>query len=426
MKRDIFIVVLGASFLALPTGASGQSVGYDVFDLFAGAPHPPASRAMVINGSGDVGGITVDAYGNPIEIVLWADGEVTFVTAQGRFPTGLSGDGMLVAQKQSPATTSWAVVDGQEICLPTPAWCLPQYLYAVKNVRGLNENGVFTGSFSPETDPDDWPPVLPGSDLMIGTIDENGQPQITYLGMFDGEKTFGYGINNAGDVVGKYGISPNFDAFLHRDGAFHQLPSLGFSYNWPLAINEFNLVAGFVGLPEQMLFTPIDTMGAVWNVADPSQVTLTTIGQLIDSTHSRLTDINDSGVAVGYAARYEEHQLIWLAPIIWSDETGIINVNDLLPAESGWHISSVESINNAGQIAATASLNGSSPRAVRLDPVESSGIIGDMTGDGTVGVEDLLMLLAAWGECHGHCPADMNSDGHVDVTDLMMLLANWG
>lgn len=53
-------------------------------------------------------------------------------------------------------------------------------------------------------------------------------------------------------------------------------------------------------------------------------------------------------------------------------------------------------------------------------------IIGDMTGDGTVGVEDLLMLLAAWGECHGHCPADMNGDGHVDVADLMMLFANWG
>lgn len=53
-------------------------------------------------------------------------------------------------------------------------------------------------------------------------------------------------------------------------------------------------------------------------------------------------------------------------------------------------------------------------------------IIGDMTGDGTVGSMDLLMLLAAWGECHGHCPADINGDGTVDGADLMILLAHWG
>jgi hypothetical protein len=57
---------------------------------------------------------------------------------------------------------------------------------------------------------------------------------------------------------------------------------------------------------------------------------------------------------------------------------------------------------------------------------EQSNIVGDMTGDGTVGVQDLLMLLGAWGTCHGHCPADLNTDSKVNVTDLMILLSNWG
>ncbi len=50
----------------------------------------------------------------------------------------------------------------------------------------------------------------------------------------------------------------------------------------------------------------------------------------------------------------------------------------------------------------------------------------DITGDGTVGVEDLLALLAAWGGCPRPCPADLDGDGTVGVPDLLALLANWG
>ncbi|MHC4414708.1 MAG: M28 family peptidase [Planctomycetota bacterium] len=48
----------------------------------------------------------------------------------------------------------------------------------------------------------------------------------------------------------------------------------------------------------------------------------------------------------------------------------------------------------------------------------------DIDGDGTVGVRDLLALLAAWGEPGG--PADVNGDGIVDLRDLLALLAAWG
>ncbi|MHC4414821.1 MAG: hypothetical protein ACYS0G_06010 [Planctomycetota bacterium] len=49
----------------------------------------------------------------------------------------------------------------------------------------------------------------------------------------------------------------------------------------------------------------------------------------------------------------------------------------------------------------------------------------DIDGDGSVGVSDLLALLASWGPCKG-CPADFDGDGNVGVTDLLDLLANWG
>jgi hypothetical protein len=49
----------------------------------------------------------------------------------------------------------------------------------------------------------------------------------------------------------------------------------------------------------------------------------------------------------------------------------------------------------------------------------------DLTGDGSVDVSDLLVLLGAWGACSG-CASDLNGDGFVDVSDLLMLFAAWG
>jgi Ca2+-binding EF-hand superfamily protein len=48
----------------------------------------------------------------------------------------------------------------------------------------------------------------------------------------------------------------------------------------------------------------------------------------------------------------------------------------------------------------------------------------DVNGDGFVDVEDLLAVLAAWGQTG--VPADVNTDGVVDVADLLLILAAWG
>jgi YVTN family beta-propeller protein len=55
--------------------------------------------------------------------------------------------------------------------------------------------------------------------------------------------------------------------------------------------------------------------------------------------------------------------------------------------------------------------------------------LGDIDLDGTVGVNDFLLLLAAWGPCPdppAPCPADLDGDGMVGVNDFLILLANWG
>ncbi len=54
--------------------------------------------------------------------------------------------------------------------------------------------------------------------------------------------------------------------------------------------------------------------------------------------------------------------------------------------------------------------------------------VGDLDGDGSVGVKDLLILLGEWGPCDNcaDCPADLDGDCTVGVKDLLILLGNWG
>lgn len=49
----------------------------------------------------------------------------------------------------------------------------------------------------------------------------------------------------------------------------------------------------------------------------------------------------------------------------------------------------------------------------------------DLTGDGTVTLADIVVVLASWGDC-AECPADLTGDGTVDVSDLMAILDGWG
>jgi hypothetical protein len=64
------------------------------------------------------------------------------------------------------------------------------------------------------------------------------------------------------------------------------------------------------------------------------------------------------------------------------------------------------------------------------DPADpNSPPLGDIDGDGIVGISDFLTLLAAWGPCADPCPpacaADLDGDCTVEIADFLLLIANW-
>ena len=56
---------------------------------------------------------------------------------------------------------------------------------------------------------------------------------------------------------------------------------------------------------------------------------------------------------------------------------------------------------------------------------DCQGCTGDLDGDSTIGVTEILAIIEAWGPCID-CPADIDQNGVVNVTDLLYIVANWG
>ena len=50
---------------------------------------------------------------------------------------------------------------------------------------------------------------------------------------------------------------------------------------------------------------------------------------------------------------------------------------------------------------------------------------GDVTGDGDVGLADLLEVIGNWGS-DGSEGGDVNGDAAVDLADLLQVISNWG
>ena len=163
-------------------------------------------------------------------------------------------------------------------------------------------------------------------------------------------------INNHGQVVGiDYGR-----AFLWtKDHGREYLGDLGGGlthYAMPKAINERGQVVGWS-------LTPSGYFHAFLWTSDGGIVDLGSLGNYGSSA----SDINNRGQIVG---SFED----WLGPNItgyaalWTARTGWLDLNDLIPEDTGWHLYGANGINDAGFVVGVGLINGET-HAFLLDPV---------------------------------------------------------
>ena len=109
-------------------------------------------------------------------------------------------------------------------------------------------------------------------------------------------------------------------------------------------------------------------------------------------------------------------------------------MNGIDPGDgSGFSVSGAGDVNGDGLADVIVGAYGADPggnsAAGESYVVFSPVVPGDLDGDGSVGIADLLLLLGAWGPCPEPCPpycqGDLNGDCTVGVADLLLLLGYW-
>jgi probable HAF family extracellular repeat protein len=78
-------------------------------------------------------------------------------------------------------------------------------------------------------------------------------------------------------------------------------------------------------------------------------------------------DVNNAGVVIGTSQFGESKDT---HGFIWTKATGIENLNNLIPSDSGWTITKASGINDKGQIAVLGFKTGVGSRALLLTPIK--------------------------------------------------------
>ncbi|MCH2140602.1 MAG: hypothetical protein MK100_06155 [Phycisphaerales bacterium] len=140
--------------------------------------------------------------------------------------------------------------------------------------------------------------------------------------------------------------------------------------------------------------------------------------------------LNELACAAWIGAQNTGPGMIYAAAI---DPEGTLPWNTLGPARLGTpniDRSDLSSAASNGQgIVVWVDARDGSDRAYAQN-INSNGTLGgapctgDISGDGTVGVDDILSVIESWGSADA--AADLDGNGIVDTNDLLIILAGWG
>ena len=258
------------------------------------------------------------------------------------------------------------------------------------------------------------------------------------LVQFDGDSLYDgtafIGINESGVAVGHQFV------LFSPDTAMYSLPGRNpgeytapidlrgipgpFAFSWATAINEGGAIIGHAnpgtGPWNAVIWTPTAAL-APEPGGGGDGFDMTPLGTLPDLEYSEGEDINDAGLAVGWASDLEQE----INPRAWAWENGVLyDLNDFLPPDSQWDILlSARAVNNSRDIAGIGLLKTGELQGFVLRAFTAS-VPGDFNNDGVVDVRDLRLMVQNMGPCPG-CAADLNCDDVVDHTDLVLFLRLW-
>jgi probable HAF family extracellular repeat protein len=156
-----------------------------------------------------------------------------------------------------------------------------------------------------------------------------------YLGTLGGSESYAYGINDAGQVVGRSTLANNYShAFLYSDGSMRDLGTLGGVTSGAYEINGSGQVVGYSAIATGAWHAFLYSGGAMKDLG--------TLG----GASSQALDINSCGQVVGFSNATGDSVV---HAFLYSDGA-MVDLNTLLSPGSGWKLLQATAINGLGQI----------------------------------------------------------------------------
>lgn len=321
---------VAAFFLASATGQVKADGLYSIQNLGSIG----AGNAMVtgINSSGAAVGFTTDSQGNSIPATF--NGQTNSLAGIGQ-ANGINSAGTVVGTSyvsNVPFVTEWS--NGQAMNLGISGYG-----------TSINDTGQIAGG------------MLTSNGQLHAFVWSNGN--LVDVGALAGATwSSAYGINSSGQAVGTSMAGSTYSAFVATGSTVtHVGGTLGGANTYGMAINNSGVVAGSAQNAQGYLNAFESTSQGMLNLG--------TLG----GSQSYAYGINDAGTVIGYsflAGDTTTHAFAYLGGVL-------IDLNNLLPASSGWTIEAAYGINNSGDIAGVGTFN-NQLYAVELLPSQISGL----------------------------------------------------
>ncbi len=188
-------------------------------------------------------------------------------------------------------------------------------------------------------------------------------------------------INNAGQVVGVSATNSSQHAFLWENGVMTDLGGVGTGYSIANAISENGFIAGASDTPS---YRSHATLWAGGSAIDLGRL------KFPDPSSSEARDVNDLGQVVGWSHAhntFNRHAFLF--------EAGLMrDLNDLIPAGSGWELEEAYAINERGEIVGYGDYQGNL-RGFLLLPRNGATLVLSQPTPGVVGVVNTVQVSRA-------------------------------
>jgi probable HAF family extracellular repeat protein len=319
---------------------------------------------------------------------------------------GINDDSQVVAESRCAgglrhlflysASTGWKDLGLLEVPSEDPS-CGGPSLSDAGSTMDINASGQIVG----------WACFTSDGDTHAFLWEDDGDPNtvdLKDLGTLGGTESTANAINDSGQVVGSSSQRASYSAFLYSKSTGMQ--SLGML---PGAVPGTNSAAFDINASGQVVGNSGSSAGQhafLWeDDGDPNTVDMKDLGTL-GGFHSYANGINDKGQVVGNSLFSTDCPSCGPPHAFLYSEGQMQDLNDLIPANSGWTLTDAREINNSGQIVGFGKLNGNLATRLFLATPDSDG-----DGDGVGDAED-------------NCPevdnadqADGDSNGVGDACD---------